>query len=220
MTIISFKHNFIFIKTSKTAGTSIEVDLEKIAGPDAVVTPIIPAEPGHSPRNHLRKDRQVAFSNHMRAVKIRALIGAQKFTEMFKFCVEREPVAKCISHFHMLRNSSVHNKDSQYTSDWQDYCDEGNFPINVGLYCQKQNGSLRLLVDKVLPYEDIGNSLPQLLKTLGADGFALTSRAKSGYAKNQLIDRMAVTENQRRTIYTAFAETCTVTGLYPDPEAA
>ena len=35
--IISHKHQFIFIKTVKTAGTSIEVLLDSICGPDDVV---------------------------------------------------------------------------------------------------------------------------------------------------------------------------------------
>jgi len=218
MAIISFKHRFIFIKTRKTAGTSIEVELEKIAGADAVVTPIIPAEPGHSARNHLGKDGQVAFFNHMRAVRIRALIGEQQFGKMFKFCVEREPVSKCISHFHMLRNSPVHNQDGQYTKDWQAYCEDGNFPINVGSYSEVQDGRHRLLVDRVLPYEDIAESLPRLLNALGVEGFRLTARAKSAYAKNRLITKAAVTACQRRTIYAAFAKTYELTGLYPDPE--
>lgn len=38
--IISHKHQFIFIKTRKTAGTSLEIALSKFLGPDDVVTPI------------------------------------------------------------------------------------------------------------------------------------------------------------------------------------
>lgn len=42
--IISYLHNFIFIKTKKTAGTSMEVALATHAGPDDVVTPFGPRE--------------------------------------------------------------------------------------------------------------------------------------------------------------------------------
>jgi hypothetical protein len=37
--IISHKHKFIFFKTKKTAGTSIEIALSKYRGPDDVITP-------------------------------------------------------------------------------------------------------------------------------------------------------------------------------------
>lgn len=38
--IISHKNKFIFIKTEKTAGTSIEIALSKYCGGDDVITPI------------------------------------------------------------------------------------------------------------------------------------------------------------------------------------
>ncbi len=38
--IISYAHNFIFIKTRKTAGSSMEIALSSHAGPDDVVTPL------------------------------------------------------------------------------------------------------------------------------------------------------------------------------------
>src|SRR2546423_13120506 len=49
--IISHKHRFIFIKTGKTAGTSIEVFLSQHCGPDDIVAPIYPHVETHVPRN-------------------------------------------------------------------------------------------------------------------------------------------------------------------------
>src|SRR5947208_16791547 len=50
--ILSHKHKLIFIKTAKTAGTSIEVFLSNHCGPQDIVTPIVPPVEGHQPRNY------------------------------------------------------------------------------------------------------------------------------------------------------------------------
>src|SRR6266852_6489903 len=50
--IISHKYKLIFIKTVKTAGTSIEVFLSKQCGPMDIVTPIAPPVEGHQSRNY------------------------------------------------------------------------------------------------------------------------------------------------------------------------
>jgi hypothetical protein len=52
--IVSHKHKFIFIKTRKTAGTSIELFFSRFCGERDVITPIYPAVPDaeyHVPRN-------------------------------------------------------------------------------------------------------------------------------------------------------------------------
>ncbi len=41
--IVSHRYRFIFIKTRKTAGTSIEIALSSLLGPDDIITPVGPA---------------------------------------------------------------------------------------------------------------------------------------------------------------------------------
>ena len=216
MAIVSFKHGFIFIKTRKTAGTSIEVDLSKRVGTEDIVTPIIPAVSGHIPRGHMVDGKQ-AFRNHMSAVEIRDRIGRERFEKLHKFCVEREPVAKCISHFHMLRNSPTHNPNGEYQLSWNEYVKAERFPVDLTFYSERKNDEWVPLVDSFLRYEDLQNSLRTLLGRYNIPDFKLTSNAKSQYSKNFLINAEQVTECERRIIYQHFNLPNKVHKLYGQP---
>lgn len=119
--IVSHKYRFIFLKTRKTAGTSIEVALSKIAGGDAIVTPVHPPEAGHEPRNYGAPPRadghpplnlrqlarraevnpeccsEVPYMSHMRSCLVRAKLGREVWDSYFKFCFERNPWEKVAS---------------------------------------------------------------------------------------------------------------------------
>jgi hypothetical protein len=38
--IVSYLHKFIFIRTKKTAGTTVEMTLAPACGPDDIITPL------------------------------------------------------------------------------------------------------------------------------------------------------------------------------------
>ena len=127
--IVSHEHKFIFVKTRKTAGTSIEVALSAIAGDDAIVTPVTPPEPDHRPRNWQGRfnplpelfDRYVKrepslehwtaratftnlkgrrhYYNHVPASVIRARLGRKIWDDYFTFCFERDPWEKVVSWY-------------------------------------------------------------------------------------------------------------------------
>ncbi|MEP7184150.1 MAG: hypothetical protein ABI886_18385 [Betaproteobacteria bacterium] len=58
--ILSHRHRFVFVKGTKVGGTSVEIALSGLCGPDDIVTPVIPIddkpriESGHPPRNYAR----------------------------------------------------------------------------------------------------------------------------------------------------------------------
>lgn len=213
MAIISFEYGLIFIKSRKTAGTSIEVDLSKRVAPGDIVTPIIPPVTGHVPRNFESNGKPV-FRNHMHATEIRDRIGKTEFDKMFKFCVEREPVSKCISHFHMLRNSPHHNRDNQYRLNWSEYVEQENFPHDHERYCEESNGELIPLVDHFVRYENLQEELRIILNHHGIPRFTLTATAKSEYSKHKLITPQQVSANERDKIYQRFAISNEIHGLY------
>ena len=215
MAIVSFKHNFIFLKTTKTAGTSIEVDLSQIAGDDAIVTPIIPPESGHTPRNFDDPDGEQPYYNHMTAAVMRKTLGPQRFDSMFKFCVEREPVSKCISQYHMLRNSPHHNADGAYNLSWAEFVREGRFPIDT----RKFAIAGVKVVDQVLRYDELPFALENLMNDLGVSDFQLTARAKSDYSRKALVKPDMVKNWHKTTIKKRFAKSTKLSGIDWDTPA-
>jgi hypothetical protein len=213
MALISFKYNFIFIKTTKTAGTSLEVDLSPLLEDEAIVTPIGSAPAGHMPRNFATPKGN--YFNHIGASEIRSMLGPAIYEGMFKFCVEREPLDKCISHFHMLRNSPEHNRDGTYGKDWRGYCRARDFPVDLEKYSEIRSGKRVSLVDRILRYETLAADLPALLDRLGIRNFTLASREKSAYSARRLVSREDVAPPERRIIDRGFADTRALTGLYP-----
>jgi hypothetical protein len=93
--IASHAHRFVFVKTRKTAGTSLEIALSRHCGPDDIVTRISPADEelraaagGVPPQNDRTEPSSYA---HMGARRVIAVIGRQTWDAYFTFAVERNP---------------------------------------------------------------------------------------------------------------------------------
>lgn len=110
--IISHKHKFIFIKTRKTAGTSIEIALAKYCGEQDVITrtdledeEMMRQLSLRSPQNYLLKGclpngKNLQFLSHNPAKFIRQQLGEDTWNAYFKFCFERNPWDKVISYYY------------------------------------------------------------------------------------------------------------------------
>lgn len=203
--LVSHKYKFIFIKTRKTAGTSIEIDLSRIMAAEDIVTEIFPEEVGHSPRNYILGDTE--FYNHMSCMEVRAALGERLFNSYFKFCVEREPVDKCLSHYSMLNNSEFHNpKNLRIT--WSDYLSKLDFPVDTEKYI---DGTGKLLVDKIVHYENLNDGLYEIFNYLSIPCKSICSRAKANF-RDVSLRPSDVCFAHRKIIYEAFRSSCVYTG--------
>jgi hypothetical protein len=130
--IYSKEHDFIFVKGKKVAGTSVEIALAGICGPDDIITPITPVDErerlklaGRGAQNYSTspereqeylervrsaRDDELAqivcpsgqFKNHMSLTAFAKRFGAIPSQRVF--CVERSPYAKIISSANMSGN--------------------------------------------------------------------------------------------------------------------
>lgn len=199
--LISHKYKFIFIRTVKTAGTSIEIALAKFMSDKDIVTDIKPTFKDHKPRNQILGNKK--FFNHMPGQEIKKCIGKKIYNTYFKFCVEREPVDKCISHFSMFKNSP-HHKSKITEMSWSEYINSNYLPID---YLKYTDVSKNLIVDKILKYENLDFELKETLKKLGIKFNKLNVKAKANYRI-----KIDVSNNDKIKIYEAFKESNQYTG--------
>lgn len=190
--VISHRYRFIFIKTAKTAGTSLEVFLSGVCGEEDVLTPIFPHVEPHRPRN------ADGFYNHMPAHAVRERLPREVWEGYFKFCVERNPWDKTLSHYHAraVRLADGLTFDRYLLA--RDYC------LNHPLYTDPDDG--RVIVDRVLRYENLMGDFAEVCRRLGIpfDG-DLGVRAKSDCRSDRRPYREVYTAAQRKLIQRLFA---------------
>lgn len=217
--IISHKHKFIFIKTKKTAGTSIEVFLSQYCGDNDIVTPIHPRIEPHVARNYrgfwnpvpdfffrggmgykfavLRLIGGYKFYNHIPAMHVKERIPDNIWDSYFKFCVERNPWDKTISHYYWRK----HEFNQSLT--FERYLQKGKFCLNYPLYIDHKG---KILVDRVVKYESLASEMSEVFAMLGIPfngDFGV--KAKSGVRKDNRSYREVYTNEQKKIVEEVFS---------------
>jgi hypothetical protein len=203
--IVSHEHKFIFVKTTKTAGTSIEVALSKYCGPRDIITPISPEDEGLReeagglpPQNYdiglrslgvsgvwrlLTTGKRRQFRNHSPAVFIRRYVGEAVWNGYYKFAVERDPFDKAISRYYWSTTpprpslgAYLAVAPASHLSNWPIYTIDDV-----------------IAVDLVARYERLGEDLAAVARRIGLQGPLELPRAKGGHREqrahySQLID--------------------------------
>jgi len=198
--IISHKHKFIFIKTNKTAGTSIEIALSKFCGPDDIITPIdakdeeIRQEFGYrGPQNY------DGFYNHISAKEIKDKIDATVWDGYFKFCVERNPWDRFISFYYFKNPVEPRPELHAYVDD----------PV---VYNLKKYGyhnytiNNEIVVDKICLYENLNEDLKEVSKLLKLSDTLTLPNAKGGFRKDKRPYQEVLNKSIKEKIAKIFSE--------------
>jgi hypothetical protein len=181
--IVSHKYKFIFIKTHKVAGTSVEFALTPFAGEDGIVTPFAVKidekereRSGTGGARNYETDRG-AYRSHMPAQEVRALLADDLFDSYFKFSIERNSYDKAVSMYSWMNRNPKRPLDASFE---EFVAGDGLQPaIDFNRYCIDGKPAM----DFMVLYHDLQEGLDEVAERLGLPGRIDVSaiRRKSGY---------------------------------------
>ena len=206
--IISRQHRFIFLKTYKTAGTSIEIALSKHCGPRDTITQMLAPEDEalrkslgyRGPQHYVLKNdgvRRQFFSPHVSASVARQYFPSA-WEEYFKFAVVRNPWEVCASAYAMR---AAHGKHSNL--GFSKFVGSREFAAWAERWRSIFTIDGRIAVDEIVRYEDLVDSLEKIRLRIGLPEPLALPRAKSGYRKGHY--REMVNERDAAVIAKLFA---------------
>ena len=187
--IVSHARKFIFLKTRKTAGTSLEIALSKYCGPDDILTPINYDEEarnriaGIGARNYARPlsryrprdfyarllGRKPAawYTEHMMAVEARERLGEKIWNEYFKFTIVRNPFDRMVSRYHWTMKMRPCYRERWGVTDLDAFIRYRADFVNENWLIYTSGD--RLMVDDVVRYETRERDLARISARVGLD---------------------------------------------------
>lgn len=160
--IISHEHEFIYFKSCKTAGTSIEVFLSAYCGVNDTITRI-----GEKTADWHIAQHHSGFRNHNTAEDIRNSIGIKTFDKYYKFTSIRNPLDKMLSLFFfwkMKDNNLVRGMDFNRFIIKNDF--RHTLPMFHAPFYKIKD---KIVTDDYIRYESIADDLERICGVLGLE---------------------------------------------------
>jgi len=220
--IICHKYRYIFIKTAKTAGTSVEIALSRYCGPDDIVSPLWKKDEkmrqamgGRGPQHHeapfheygpkdlykflLRGEKKLKYKNHTSAEKIKKLVGENIWNDYFKFCFERNPWDRFVSFYYWRCRWGPRPTIAEFI--------ETEAPLALkkkgyGLYTIDGE----VAVDRICRFENLPEELESVRKKVGLPEELVLPRAKSQFRKKNESYRDVLDDEQREYVSRLFQD--------------
>lgn len=189
--LISHRKRFIYTKTVKTAGTSVESYFEPYCmregewafshGRDESISEagIVGIRSGEP-----LDIQSVIWWNHMPAKTIRALIGEAIWNDYFKFCIIRNPFDAVVSAYrffweshqpqepsstnYLMRiRSALSRRDrlAEIRSSFEHWLQSIRLPIDRNKYCIDG----RLCLDSIIRYENLNDGIREVCRKVGIE---------------------------------------------------
>jgi hypothetical protein len=202
--IVSHTHKFIFVKSLKTAGTSLEAALSRYCSGDDIVTPL-----GDYRFNRDESGDRVhqamndsGFNQHDDAATIKSKLPAEVWDNYFKFSITRNPWDRAVSLFfwEYRRDPALVPRKRFYHYLGVPYDEAGELRKRLGTFVRGdwQNNDRfyimddRLCVDYVIKYESLEEDFRRVCREVGVPETALprlkTGLRRQGHHYSELFD--------------------------------
>ena len=195
--IVSHRHGFIFLKTQKTGGTSVELALSQLCGPEDVITPLteedealrgavkaqnVEVPPARRPAwsglaqavGASPKRAGAVFHEHMNAAAVRRAVGPELFDRYRKLTIVRNPWDREVSLYFWA------NRDEAEKPPFERWVRR---PVSRP---ERKTWEIyaigdRVVADVVMRYERLAEDFDGFLERIGHAGAAALPRAKGAY---------------------------------------
>jgi hypothetical protein len=194
--IISHSHKFIFIKSHKTAGTSIEAALTEHCSGNDIVTPLLDYSFNRNEKGEWIHQSMNAgdFHQHEDALTIKNKLPADVWNSYFKFSITRNPWDRAVSFFcwekrqdpalrpkkRFYHHLGIPFNDLAQTRKLFSEFIKGDWTSNDRFYTIDD----QLCVDFVIRYEHLADDFSEVCKITGVPAKTLP-HLKSGMRKKK-----------------------------------
>lgn len=240
--ICSHERGFIFIKTRKTASTSIEIGLSELCGPDDIVTPVSPEDEifrrrlGFEPRNYSGSPWREAVASKLCAVgnerllrlARRRLFPAQRFYNHMSAALvaerlpagvwERYPKFTIERHPYEKVVSMAHfwiGHDKKHANGRPEVVADAVIESAIYLNYPLYTIDGKLAVDHFIRYERLLDDLNAILGKLDIPGLPSLPSAKASFRSNRSAARDILSVTQKSKIRAAAALEFDLFGFEP-----
>jgi hypothetical protein len=229
--IVNQQHKFIFLKVSKTGGSSVEAFLRRFCAPGDIVTWLDDGEEnaikgtgacppmGYSKSidgvpifarllmafNHRPMLRRHGLSPHADAARVRLYVSDDVWASHFKFCVVRNPLDRSVSQFFWTAaNRGWEDAATNFHRRFDEFLQSKDFRRLNEKGRDIYTIDSRVVVDRVLRLENLEAELGAVLRELGIDAPLELTRFKSTQRPKGDFASM-LTARQRQIIRQTFA---------------
>jgi len=223
--IVCHEYRYIFLKTSKTAGTSVEIALSKFCAEGDIITPISPVDeelrarlgghpsqpypaawPEYSAADWLRRwtkgKHKQRYYNHIPARKLKKRLDPQIWDNYFRFCIVRNPWDRVISQY-FWRCRDLPEAERPSIDEFLESTHVRSLRRKgYNLYTIK--GELQ--VDKICRYESLAEDLEEVRQHLGLPEPLTLPKTKATHRSDRRHYRDVLTPAQRDRIAELFAD--------------
>lgn len=174
MVLVCHEHRFIFLKTRKTASTSVEMFFEPycrdVAPEEVTISVPETVEPKGivGAREACRRTATDKWYGHLAAVKVRDYLGFETWSRYFKFATVRNPFAAFLSYYFFCQDEPYARDDAEFERHRKSF---RRFARNL----QKQHGfgdrtivfvDGRYALDGLIRYECLSDDVAEICHKL------------------------------------------------------